>query len=45
MMKLKGGQGLYHIYKNSTIKIQIIRTPEKFAVITLTFEESGFTIE
>ena len=29
----------------NTVKILKIRTPEKFAVITLKVEQSGFTIE
>ena len=28
-----------------TVKILKIRTPEKFAVITLKFEQGGFTVE
>ena len=28
-----------------TVKLLKIRTPEKFAVITLKFEQDGFTIE
>ena len=33
----------YYMY--STVKILKIRTPEKTAVITLKFEQHGFTIE
>ena len=29
----------------TTVKIQKIRTPKKFAVITLKFEQGGFTVE
>ena len=31
--------------KSYTVKILKIRIPEKFAVITLTFEQGGFTVE
>ena len=31
--------------KKSTVKILKIRTPEKFALIIIIFEQGGFTVE
>ena len=45
MFLFNQGKANFLLYQINTVKILNVQTPKKFAVITLKFEQDGFTEE